>query len=195
MATERQPTRPISKVPQPRLDPSSSPPRPPRRKTQPLPSTERPTTRVLQKAGIKTGRVERNLTSRSIPKQSRPPNPMLIVGGIVGALFLMILIIAAAASSERSSRRNKASNDQKPEVKAEPGTLEREGLTKCDEGHALILRSYPGGDRAGLQRGLNLTLEGMSMLERVNQMTGKKFDVKRYQEAQVMARRKLMELQ
>lgn len=212
MATERQPTRPLTKVPQPRLA-AAAPAPPPVPKTQPLPKTrsvpktqpvpvnsavsapERPNTRVLQKAGVKTGRAtERNLTSRSIPRQSKPPNPMLIVGGIVGALFFMVLIVAVAAGSGGTGRRKPASNDKAEASSAEPATLEREGIAKCEEGCALIMKSYPSGDKGGLQRGLNLVLEGNAMLERVNQMTGKKFDVKRYQETQVMARRKLMEL-
>jgi len=192
MAEECQPTRRMPRSPQPRLASPSTPAEKPR--TQALPTTERPTTRVLQKAGIKTGRVERNLTSRSIPKQSRPPNPMFIVGGIVGTLFLMVLIIVAAASSGASGRRNPASNDKKKAEPVEPATLEREAMAKCEEGRTLIQKSYILGDRAGLQRGVNLIIEGNTALERVNQMTGKKFDTRPFNEALKMARVKLGEL-
>jgi hypothetical protein len=148
----------------------------------------------MPKAGVKTGRTERNLTSRSIPRQAKPPNPMLIVGGIVGALFFMILIVAMASGSGGTGRRKSASNDKKEAPAPEPATMEREGLRKCEEGCAIIQKAYHMADKDSLQRGLNLVLEGNAVLERVNQMTGKKFDVKRYQETQVMARRKLMEL-
>ena len=133
------------------------------------------------------------MTSRSIPRTSAPPNPVFLVGGILGILFLALLIIAVAASSS-SGRKARPVQGQGEGPGKEPSVVEREALAKCEEGYTLILRSYPGGDRAGLQRGLDLVLEGMSGLERVNQSTGRKFDVKRYQEAQVMARRKLMEL-
>ncbi len=191
MPQDTQPTRPMPRAPQPRLTPPSSNTQP---KTRPMPAAEGPTTRVLQKAGIKSPRPERNLTSRSIPKQSKPPSPALLVAGIVGTLLLMIVIIAAAAGSGVSIHRGRASNTEKVASKEEPATLEREALADCEKGRDLILRSYNTGDRTGLQRGVDLIIKGNTALERVNQMTGRKFDTRPYNEALKMARQKLMEL-
>ncbi len=182
MATERHPSRPTPRIAQPRLNPGSPPP--------PL---EHPSTRILQKAGIKTGRMERNLSSRPIPVQSRPPSPALIVAGIVGSLFFVVLIVAVAGSGG-SDRRYAASNKAEEQAPVEASDLEREGLAKCEQGRDLIRRCYDIGDRVGLQRGVNLIIEGNTMLERVNQMTGRKFDTLKYNQALKMARTKLMEL-
>lgn len=193
MAAERQPTRPGTKAP--RAAPAAASP----------PLAARPTTRVPQprlapvpprppaRPERKTGRVERHLTSRSIPRTSGPPNPMFLVGGILGILFLAVLIIAVAASSS-SGRRNRPVEGPKDGAAQEPSVIEREALVKCEKGRTLIQRSYDIGDRAGLQEGMSLIIEGNTALERVNQMTGKKFDTRPYNEALKMARVKLGEL-
>lgn len=167
-------TRSIAKVPQPRLTPKSeAPPTVPERKIS---------------------RVEpRHFTSRSIPKASSSPHPLFLVGGILGVLFLALLIVAVGVSGS-SGRKYRPPAGPKEGTPQEPSILEREALTKCEEGRTLILRSYDIGDRAGLQKGMNLIIEGNTALERVNQMTGKKFDTRPYNEALKMARGKLGEL-
>lgn len=210
MAAERQPTRPVTKIP--RNSPPAAAPAPPRTgrrggrpassppATRPVPTVPQPRlapppppNQPPARPERKTGRVERHLTSRSVPTTSGPPNPVFLVGGILGVFFLAVLIVAVAASSS-SGRRNRSVEEPKGGAPQGPSVIEQEALVKCEEGRALIQRSYDIGDRAGLQKGMNLIIEGNTALERVNQMTGKKFDTRPYNEALKMARVKLGEL-
>ena len=84
--------------------------------------------------------------------------------------------------------------------------LETEGMSKCDEGLALIkkneavLGSHSLSDsqksalKADLEKGRKLISDGMGLLTQANEKSKNTYDTKQYQEALITVRKKLMEL-
>ncbi len=208
MAIERRPAgRPAPQKPSTqRVTPVSAPQKSPTQRVTPVSpqkqtATSRvspveaprksPTSRVPQRGTGRAGRAEGGATSRAIPVQKKNNTPLLIGAGIGGAVLLVIVI--AVAASGGSKKAPAASNPRGP-APVDVGQLETQGMAKCEQGCEAIQRSYDAGDKAGLQRGINLITEGNAMLDRANQMSGNTYDTKKYNQTLKMARGKLLEL-
>ncbi len=139
------------------------------------------------------------------PAVRKSPTP-IIVGGVCAGAALLVIVIAVTASGG-----GHAKDPAPPPPAARPvdvSSLESQGLSKCDEGFAIIQRCdelMTGGAltapqkvtlRNDLERGRALLLDGMKMLDEANSKTGgvNKYDVTRYMKAQKAARDKLREL-
>lgn len=172
MALDRRPARPTTRAL--RAAPGKSP-------TQRAPA---------QKPAGRTTRAKARPASGLRPSPSRTP---LIVGGAVGGAILLIALIAVVAgkSSSRPPDRAPARKAPKP---VDVSQLEREGMTKCEQGLALIQGAYNAGNKANLQKGVELIREGNSLLEEANRLSGHMYDTKKYNEALKMARNKILEL-
>lgn len=134
--------------------------------------------------------------------KSRTP---LIVGGVVAGALLLILILTLGSSDSHPPAKPPPPAPAKP---VDVSSLERDGLSKCDQGLAIIqnceglMTGGPLSDanratlRKDLERGRNLILEGTQLLEEANRKTGgtHMYDVTRYNKAQKAARDKLREL-
>ncbi|HXX93930.1 MAG TPA: hypothetical protein VEN81_09865, partial [Planctomycetota bacterium] len=85
--------------------------------------------------------------------------------------------------------------------------LEKDGLASCDQGLALIKstagmltgKELSDEEKARLKqdlsKGKSLISSGFEMMSRVERVSGRKFDNSQYQEALLIARKKLPELQ
>ena len=139
-----------------------------------------------------TARLPQRSTGRtSLVLPTRKNNTPLIIGGVAGGALLLILFIWAASGS--TSSRPDASNTRAP-APVDVSGYERDGLRKCEEGRALILRSYDTNNKTGLQRGIIMIHEGNSLLEKANRISDNKYDTRKYNQALKMARMKVLEL-
>jgi hypothetical protein len=129
--------------------------------------------------------------------------PFLVLGGLVA-----IFALHSHLSQEEQTRLDRADIEkiehlfQSGKKPVDVATLEREGLSKCDEGLALIqsLQAHPLVDRqkfdlrTDLLKGKNLILEGLDLFNRADVVSGRCYDVAKYQAALKTARQKLAEL-
>jgi hypothetical protein len=171
----------------------------------------RPTTGPIAKPaapparGRAPGPPTRN-ASRPVPKQAQKSNTPMIIGIVAGVV--VILGIAAFAMSGNSSEKSaviapKEASKKKP---MDVGGLENEGLSKCEQGldimkkNEVLIGKHPLSDgekvqlRGELEKARKLLVEGMGMLTQANEKSGHQYDAKQFQEAQMTARKKLMEL-
>jgi hypothetical protein len=189
MATERRPSRPATRVPQPGNVHSAPTTRMPQK------SAGGPPTRSMRTGGGGT---------RSVPS-ARKSNLPIILGAAGGGLLLIIIV--AVAFSGGGGNKNAASNQKKKgPAPVDVAALERDAEAKCSQGLALIQKSESmmtgrslsateksqlAGD---LQRGVNLIQEGMNKFDEANAKSGNKYDTTQYGKAYKAAKMKLGEL-
>lgn len=201
MALQR-PGRPTTRMGQPavkgpsRAGPAARPATGPVQKQPPAPARGKATTtRSVPTAG---GRP----TARAAAPKSNMP---LMIG--IGVGVVVILVIAFVALSGKSEKP--ASSVPEKSSKAKPvdvSGLERDGMSKCNEGLTLIQKnqsqlnnhSLSGGQKqaliADLEKGKKLIADGMGLLTQANEKSKNTYDTKQYQEALITVRKKLMEL-
>lgn len=198
------------------------PGRSPTRPGQPTgPAASKPTTRTgsgpMQKsggppttrgkvAGSSTRSVQKQTSARPAPNQAASSNPTVMIG--IGVAAVLLLGIGAYVMMGGSS--------EKPPTHAPKGSpkaaaidvsgLERDGLSKCNEGLALVKRneallmnhSLSPSQKSvlvpDLEKAKKLIGDGMGLLTQANEKSGNKYDVTQYQEAFITVRKKLMEL-
>jgi len=175
----------------------------------------RPSTGPVQKQAPATGRGGRSSTTRSVPTAgpARPSsravapksNSTLLIG--IGVGVVLVLVIAFVAMSGKTENHappavEKASKPKPVDVSG----LERDGMSKCNEGLALIQKNQsllgshdlaPGQKQsliADLEKGKKLIADGMGLLTKANEKSTNTYDTKQYQEALITVRKKLMEL-
>lgn len=189
MATERRPSRPATRVPQPGNVHSAPTTRMPQR------SSGGPSTRSMRTGGQGT---------RSVPSAKKSNLPIILAAAGGG---LLLIIVVAVAASGGSGGKDPASNKKKkgPAV-VDVASLEREAESKCEQGLALIQkgesmmtgRALSASEKttlAGdLQRGVDLIKEGMNRFDEANAKSGNKYDTTKYGKAYKAAKMKLGEL-
>jgi hypothetical protein len=204
MAMQR-PGRPSTRLNQPAVN--VPPPKPAARpatgavsRQQPAPATGRART-----AGSSTRSVAKQSSSRPVPKQAAKSNPTMMIA--IGAGVVVVLGIVAFAMTGGSEKHEtpapKAASKPKP---VDVSSLENEGLSKCNEGlaviqkHQSLLSSGSMSDsqktllKADLEKSRKLIGEGMGLLTQANEKSKNTYDTKQYQEALITVRKKLMEL-
>lgn len=175
----------------------------------------RPATGPVQKQAPATSRGGKGSTTRSVPpagggrattRAAAPKsNTPMMIG--IGAGVLVVLALAFVALSGKSE--NHAPAPPKEASKAKPldvSGLERDGMSKCNEGLALVQKnqyqlnnhSLSGAQKqaliADLEKGKKLIADGMGLLTQANEKSKNTYDTKQYQEALITVRKKLMEL-
>lgn len=207
MAIQR-PGRPSTRLGQPAVPPPKPAGRP---STGPVPKQSAPPPAPAAKgrsAASSTRSVQKQGSSRPVPKASpKKPNTTMMIA--IGAGVVVVLGIAAYAMSGDSSKKVETTTPKpasKPKAVDVSG-LEREGMSKCDEGLALIQKhqtllassSMSDGQKtmlkADLEKSRKLIGDGMGLLTQANEKDPKRtYDTKQYQEALITVRKKLMEL-
>jgi hypothetical protein len=220
MAIERRPVRPATRVPMPALAPRpaapGAPARSPTARVASVPPQKgpaktatakvasvsapgkSPTARVAavsgppRKATGRLGRADRGSSrgSAAAPKNNTP----LIIGASVGGLILIVIIAVAMSGGDKKHAEPagvKKTTPEKPDV----SKLERDGLSKCNEGVRLIKNAMASNDKDGLERGVALISEGNGLLDKANTLgnTGG-YDTKEINQTLYLARKKLQEL-
>jgi len=206
------PRRPTTRTGQPA--PKAAPPAgagakagPARPGTGPVPKqAPAPATGRARQSGSSTRSVAKQSSSRPVPKQAAAKsNTPMMIG--IGAAVVVILGIAAFALSGDSKKPETpaAKPASKPKVVDVAG-LERDGMTKCDQGLAIIKKcegqmsssSLGEGEKARLKADLEqatgLLRDGMAMLDEANRKSGNTYSISPYIEAKKVARMKLGEL-
>jgi len=203
MANQR-PGRPMTRLGQPAV----------KAPAKAAPAT-RPATGPVQKQAPATARGGKSPTTRSGPPGGGRPatraaapksNTPMLIG--IGAGVVVLLGLAFVALGGKSD--NHATAAPKPASKAKPvdvSALERDGLSKCNEGLALIQKnqsslgshsslsaSQKQSLMADLEKGKKLISDGMGLLTQANEKSQNTYDTKQYQEALITVRKKLMEL-
>lgn len=156
-------------------------------------------------AGSSTRSVQKQSSSRPVPKHAPKSNSTMMIA--IGAGVVVVLGIAAVAMSGGSSKT--ANPPPKEASKPKPvdvAGLERNGMAKCDQGLAIIKRcesqmssaSLSSTEKSRLKSDLesatNLIKDGMAMLDEANRKSGNTYSVSPYIEAKKVARMKLGEL-
>lgn len=180
--------------------------RPPPRAAGPgRPAIQRPTSRGLKSDG------NTHRANALRPSDARKSQTPLIIGGVGGGVLLLI-IIAVASSGSDESRTKRRSGDSETKAAKRPvdvSGLEKEGMKRCQEGYEAIVKCEPllkagnasGADKSqlkfNLQRGKDLLTQGMNMLSEANDKTSgeHKYDLSQYQQALMIARKKLLEME
>jgi hypothetical protein len=220
MAIERRPVRPATRVPMPPPAPrpaapgaaANSPagrvPSPPPQRGAVKTATGRvaaaappgkaATARVAgvsgptKKATGRMGRSERGSSrgSAAAPKNNTP----IIIGASVGGLALIVIIAVAMSGGDKKHAEPASAKKSAPE-KPDVSKLERDGLSKCNEGVKLIKNALGSNDKDGLERGVALISEGNGLLDKANTLgnTGG-YDTKEINQTLYLARKKLQEL-
>src|SRR5262245_28365367 len=201
MAMQR-PGRPSTRLNQPAVNvpPSKPATRVVQKQQAPAPATGR-----ARSSGSSTRSVAKQSSSRPVPKQAAKSNSTMMIA--IGAGVVVVLGIAAFALSGGHEKHEpvapKTSSKPKP---VDVSSLENEGLSKCNEGLALIqkhqalLSSSSISDsqksmlKADLEKSRKLIGDGMGLLTQANEKSKNTYDTKQYQEALITVRKKLMEL-
>jgi len=144
--------------------------------------------------------------SRPVPKQAQKSNTPMIIGIVAGVVVILGIVAFAMSGNSPEKIENSAPKAaSKPKV-ADVSGLERDGMSKCDEGLALIQKhqallgnhSMSDGQKsmlkADLEKGRKLISDGMGLLTQANEKSKNTYDTKQYQEALITVRKKLMEL-
>jgi len=176
----------------------------------------RPATGPVQKQAPATGRGGRSSTTRSVPTaggSARPTgrapapksNTTLFIGIGVGAVLVLVIAFVMMGGKSENHAPPAVEKASKPKPVDVSG-LERDGMSKCNEGLALIQKNQsllgshdlaPGQKQsliADLEKGKKLIADGMGLLTKANEKSTNTYDTKQYQEALITVRKKLMEL-
>jgi hypothetical protein len=175
----------------------------------------RPSTGPVPKQTPATGRAGKQSTTRSVPNAgggrpaTRPvaakSNSTLFIGIGVGVAVLLVIGFVMMGGKSDSHAPAAVEKPSKPKAVDVSG-LERDGLSKCNDGLALIQKnqsllgdhSLSAGQKqslvADLEKGKKLIADGMALLTQANAKSQNTYDLKQYQEALITARKKLMEL-
>jgi hypothetical protein len=205
MAMQR-PGRPSTRLNQPAVNvpPASRPATRPGTgsvpKQQPSPATGRART-----AGSSTRSVAKQTSSRPVPKQPAKSNTTMMIA--IGAGVVVVLGIAAFAMSGGSEKHETPVKREASKPKpVDVAGLERDGMSKCDQGLAIIKKcesqmtsaSLSDPEKARLKTDLEqataLLKDGMGMLDEANRKSGNTYSLSSYIEAKKVARMKLGEL-
>src|SRR5262249_21500940 len=181
--------------------------------TQRTAPVTKPATGPVQKQSPATGRGRPTSRtgpaqggSRPVPKQQQAKsNTMLFVG--IGAGALVLIAGAFFVMSGKSDNHAPTTTKQPSKPKAvDVSGLERDGISKCNEGLALVQKNQAqlgshelsGGAKqslvADLEKGKKLLSDGLALLTQANEKSNSTYDTKQYQEALITVRKKLMEL-
>lgn len=210
MAIQR-PGRPTTRLGQPAVNvPAKAAPAKPTARAGtgpvPRPAVPPPPPAKGRAAASSTRSVQKQGSSRPVPKAAPKSNPTMMIA--IGAGVVVVLGIAAFAMSGDSSKKAEtpaAKPASKPKAVDVSG-LERDGMAKCNEGLALIqkhqalLASHSMSDsqksmlKADLEKSRKLIGDGMGLLTQANEKSSNQYDTKQYQEALITVRKKLMEL-
>jgi len=208
MAMQR-PGRPSTRLNQPAVN--APPPRPasrpatravPKQQAAPAPA---PSTGRARSSGSSTRSVAKQSSSRPVPKQAPKSNSTMMIA--IGAGVVVVLGIAAFAMSGGHEKPETPVKKEtsKPKVVDVAG-LERDGMSKCDQGLAIIKKcessmqsaslSDPERSRlkTDLEKATGLLRDGMAMLDEANRKSGNTYPLQPYIEAKKVARMKLGEL-
>jgi hypothetical protein len=195
MANQR-PGRPVTRLGQPAVK---------------APAKAAPTTRSAPGPAPARGKAS---TTRSVPSAGARPaaraaapksNTPMMIGIGVGVVVLLVLafVVMSGKSENHAPAPAKAASKAKP---VDVSGLERDGLSKCNEGLALIQKNQaslgseslsPAQKKslmADLEKGKKLIADGMGLLTQANEKSKNTYDTKQYQEALITVRKKLMEL-
>lgn len=200
------PRRPTTRLGQPAVPPPKPAGRP---ATGPVPrqSAPPPPAAKGRSAASSTRSVQKQTSSRPVPKAAAPKsNTTMMIA--IGAGVVVVLGIAAYAMSGDSSKKVETPVTKPPsKPKAvDVSSLERDGMSKCNEGLALIQKhqallasnSMSDGQKsmlkADLEKSRKLLGDGMGLLTQANEKSSNQYDTKQYQEALITVRKKLMEL-
>jgi len=209
MAMQR-PGRPSTRLNQPAVNAPAPKPalRPgtrvvPKQQAAPAPA---PATSRTRSSGSSTRSVAKQSSSRPVPKQAPKSNSTMMIA--VGAGVVVVLGIAAFAMSSGGHEKTETivkKEASKPKVVDVAG-LEREGMSKCDQGLSIIKKcesqmqsaslSDPERSRlkSDLEKATALLRDGMGMLDEANRKSGNTYPLQPYIEAKKVARMKLGEL-
>jgi hypothetical protein len=205
MAIQR-PGRPATRLNQPAVNPPKPATGAVRKQSAPPPPPPAPAAKGRSAAST-TRSVQKQTSSRPVPKASPKSNTTMMIAG--GAGLVVVLGIAFYAMSGDSSKKVETQTTKpasKPKAVDVSG-LERDGMSKCDEGLAMIQKhqallssgsmtdSQKSMLKADLEKSRKLIGDGMGLLTQANEKDPKRtYDTKQYQEALITVRKKLMEL-
>jgi hypothetical protein len=196
------PRRPTSRVGPavPKAGPPTRPGSGPVPKQAPAPATGR-----ARAAGSSTRSVAKQGGSRPVPKQAAKSNTPMIIGIVAGVVVILGIAAFALSGDSKKAETPAVKPASKPKVVDVAG-LEREGMTKCDQGLAIIKKceaqmsssSLSDGEKsrlkADLEQATGLLRDGMGMLDEANRKSGNTYSISPYIEAKKVARMKLGEL-
>jgi hypothetical protein len=198
----QRPGRPPTRLGQPAVNVPAKGARP---ATGPVQKQGPPQTSRGRAAASSTRSVQKQGSSRPVPKQPAKSNTPMIIGIVVAAV--VVLGIGAYAMGGKSEKPvNSAPKEPSKPKAVDVSGLERDGMSKCNEGLALVqknaasLGSHSLNDgqksalKADLEKGKKLIADGMGLLTQANEKSGNKYDTTQYQEALITVRKKLMEL-
>lgn len=208
MAIPNRPGKGSTRLGQPAVNvPAKRAPAPaPRPATGPVAKQNPPAARN-QKSGppTRTGRAEGRAGSGRVPTQAAKSNTPMIIGIVAGVV--VILGIGAFVMGGDSEKHATIAPKEASKPKAvDVSGLEKEGLSKCDQGltliqkHQALLGSQSISDsqksmlKGDLEKGRKLIADGMALLTQANEKSKNTYDTKQYQEALITVRKKLMEL-
>jgi hypothetical protein len=130
-------------------------------------------------------------------------NMMIAIGaGVVVVLGIAVFALSGKTENHAPAPVKEASKPKAVDVSG----MEREGLSKCNEGLALIQKNQAGLANhslspsqkqvlvADLEKAKKLINDGMGLLAQANEKSKNTYDVKQYTEALYTVRKKLMEL-
>lgn len=202
MAIQR-PGRPTTRLGQPAVPPPKPAGRP---STGPVPKQSAPPPAAKGKSAASSTRtVQKQGSSRPVPKAAPKSNTTMLIA--IGAGIVVVLGIAVVAMSGDSKKAETPAAKPASKPKAvDVSGLERDGMKKCDDGLKLIQKhstlmaaeNLSDGQKAtlkgDLEQGRKLISDGIALLTQANEKSGNTYNMNQYQEALIIARRKLMTL-
>jgi hypothetical protein len=164
----------------------------------PPPTTRggRPTTRSVSTAG--------GARPAARPAAAKS-NTTLFIGIGVGAVLLIVGAFVVMGGKSEKTAPTTVDKPSKPKP-VDVSSLERDGMSKCNEGLALIQKNQSqlgshdlsAGQKQSLvgdlEKGKKLISDGLGLLTKANELSKNTYDIKQYQEALITVRKKLMEL-
>lgn len=179
---------------------------PARPATGPLPKAA-PATSRARAAGSSTRSVQKQGSSRPVPKQAAPKSSSTMMIAIGAGVVVLLGIAAFAMSGESKKVETPAAKPPSKPKAVDVSAMERDGMAKCDQGLKLIQKhsdlmaaaNLSDGQKStlkgDLEQGRKLISDGMALLSEASDKSGNKYpNMNQYQEALIIARRKLMTL-
>ena len=201
MATQRRPSRPVTRVPQPAPGAVHSAPttRMPQKGAGGPPT--RSGGRVVKPAGREGGH-----STRSVAPAGKKNNTPIILAAAGGGVLLSIVVAFMMSGGSGHKERAAAPKKKAAPAAVDVASLERDGQTKCDQGLALIMKNEafmtgkePSASEkaqlvADLDKGVHLISDGMNKLDEANRKSGNLYDTSKYGKAHKAAKMKLLEM-